>query len=50
MAKKLALTPNRTFQVPGGPVAKDLAKVNVAVLADFRRGESEDLERIRERD
>jgi hypothetical protein len=41
--KTLALQPTREYHVPGGPLAKNLGKVDVYVLAEIRRGGDEDL-------
>lgn len=35
---RLSDLPNRTYEVPGGPYAKDLGEVQVKVLAEFKRG------------
>lgn len=39
---RLALPPNRTYHMPGGPYAEDLGEVLVPILAEFRRGSDED--------
>ena len=36
--RRLELQPARTYMVPGGPLAKDLGEVEVAVLANTTRG------------
>lgn len=41
-AKRLELPPVRTYELPGGPLARDLAEVEVAVLAEFQRGSAQD--------
>ena len=36
--KRTSLQPARTYQVPGGPLARDLGEVEVKVLAETTRG------------
>ncbi len=36
--RRLAQQPARTYRVPGGPLARDLGEVEVAVLAETTRG------------
>ena len=40
--KKLETQPERTYEIPGGPYAKDLGTLNVYRLADFKRGSADD--------
>lgn len=37
-AQRTSLQPARSYQLPGGPYAKDLGKLNVKVLAEIARG------------
>ena len=37
-----SLQPNRTYEVPGGPYARDLDEVDVKVLAKIQRGGRDD--------
>lgn len=39
---KTSLQPTRTYQVPGGPLAKNLGSVDVYKLADIERGGDKD--------
>lgn len=39
---KLSLQPPRTYQIPGGPAARNLGKVEVKVLAEIERGGPDD--------
>lgn len=40
--KRLSLQPDRSYELPGGPLAKSLGKVDVKVLAEVRRGSADD--------
>lgn len=37
-ARRTALQPARTYEVPGGPYAKNLGEVQVEILAEIERG------------
>ena len=39
---RLALQPARSYALPGGPFAKDLGEVEVAQLAEIKRGGEDD--------
>lgn len=36
--RRLSIQDTRTYQVPGGPLAKNLGETEVKVLAEIRRG------------
>jgi hypothetical protein len=40
--RRLSDLPPRSYEMPGGPYAKDLGKTNRYVLAEIRRGGDED--------
>lgn len=40
--KRLAVQPNRTYELPGGPYVRFLGSVDVAVLSEFKRGSEDD--------
>lgn len=42
MPKVLKPLPNRSYEVPGGPIAKDLGEQETPKLSDFDRGGSKD--------
>ena len=39
---RLALQPARSYAIPGGPHARDLGEVEVAILAEVIRGGDDD--------
>ncbi|MDO8614628.1 MAG: hypothetical protein Q7T33_02690 [Dehalococcoidia bacterium] len=41
-AARTSLPPARSYEVPGGPLAKDLGKVDVYKLAEIARGGEHD--------
>lgn len=40
--KTLGLQPTREYFIPGGPLAKNLADVDVKILAEIKRGSEKD--------
>lgn len=41
-SSKTTLTPNRSYELPGGPYARNLGKVEVKILAEIERGSPDD--------
>lgn len=39
---KIEQQPPRTYSIPGGPLARDLGEVEVAQLAEIKRGGDDD--------
>jgi hypothetical protein len=39
---KTTLTPTRSYELPGGPAARNLGNTEVKILSDFERGSDED--------
>lgn len=44
-AARTSQQPPRSYEVPGGPLAKDLGKINVYKLSEIARGSADDVVR-----
>lgn len=42
---RTSLQPAREYEMPGGPLAKDLGSLNVKILSEFARGSGDDIAR-----
>lgn len=40
--KRYSKPPDRSYELPGGPIAENLGEVQVKILADFKRGSVDD--------
>lgn len=40
---RTTLTPTRSYEVPGGPHARNLDKVEIKITSEFERGGDEDI-------
>jgi len=43
--KRISLQPARSYELPGGPYAKDLGSIDVKILAEIERGGAGDANR-----